>query len=163
MLRSNRERGSIFVVAQARCVSKNGCHASQQADLLFARPRNGTLQPGSAVVAVPHHPGYFSRWLCLPEDSPLSPVSSVDGVFICRSSLPAIPPLPSNARHRPRDESSHVKVWSRALRSEGVTPKEAEGDQDAAEARARAAFGACVSAISAVDSLSYRFAEVRFL
>eukprot|EP00903_Cladosiphon_okamuranus_P009507 g9059.t1 len=53
----------------------------------------------------------------------------------------------------------HVKVWSRTLRSEGVTPKETEGDQDAAEARARAAFGACVSAISAVDSLSYRFAE----
>ena len=54
-----------------------------------------------------------------------------------------------------------MKVWSRTLRSEGVTPKETE--EDAAEARARAAFGACVSAINAVDSLSYRFAEVRLV
>lgn len=53
-----------------------------------------------------------------------------------------------------------MKVWSRILRSEGVTPKETE--EDAAEVQARAAFGACVSAINAVDSLSYRFAEVRF-
>lgn len=54
---------------------------------------------------------------------------------------------------------SHVKAWSRVLRSEGVTPK--QKDVDKAEASARAAFGACVTAINAVDSLSYRFAEVR--
>lgn len=54
---------------------------------------------------------------------------------------------------------SHVKVWSRTLRSEGVTPK--KNDVDTAEANARAAFGACVTTINAVDSLSYRFAEVR--
>ncbi|CAM9922546.1 unnamed protein product [Pylaiella littoralis] len=51
----------------------------------------------------------------------------------------------------------HVKVWSRTLRSEGVTPK--KNDVDTAEANARAAFGACVTTINAVDSLSYRFAE----
>lgn len=33
-------------------------------------------------------------------------------------------------------------------------------DRDKAEVQARAAFGACVCAINAVDSLSYRFAEV---
>lgn len=33
-------------------------------------------------------------------------------------------------------------------------------DKDKAEVKARAAFGACVCAINAVDSLSYRFAEV---
>lgn len=54
---------------------------------------------------------------------------------------------------------SHVKAWSRVLRSEGVTPR--QKDVDTAEASARAAFGACVTAINAVDSLSYRFAEVR--
>lgn len=54
---------------------------------------------------------------------------------------------------------SHVKVWSRTLRAEGVTPKEKGADK--AEAKARAAFAACVCSINAVDSLSYRFAEVR--
>lgn len=53
---------------------------------------------------------------------------------------------------------SHVKAWSRTLRSEGVTPK--KKDEDTAEVNARTAFGACVTAINAVDSLSYRFVEV---
>lgn len=40
-----------------------------------------------------------------------------------------------------------------------MTPK--KKDVDTAEANARAAFGACVTAINAVDSLWYRYAEVR--
>ncbi len=62
-----------------------------------------------------------------------------------------------SSRHGGLVQSSYVTVWSRTLRSEGVTPKDAEAD--AAETRARAAFGACVAAINAVDSLSYRFAK----
>lgn len=61
------------------------------------------------------------------------------------------------SRHDGLVYPSYVTVWSRTLRSEGVTPKDAEAD--AAETRARAAFGACVAAINAVDSLSYRFAK----
>lgn len=88
--------------------------------------------------------------------------------LLCRRSLSDMPSsscCPCILRHRlparPRGRlSSHVKVWSRTLRSEGATPKK-EAGEDAAEVRARAAFGACVSAINAVDSLSYRFAEVR--
>ncbi|CAN0533270.1 unnamed protein product, partial [Ectocarpus sp. 12 AP-2014] len=51
----------------------------------------------------------------------------------------------------------YVRVWSRTLRAEGVSPQ--DKDKDKAEVKARAAFGACVCAINAVDSLSYRFAE----
>ncbi|CAM9514809.1 unnamed protein product [Ectocarpus sp. 4 AP-2014] len=51
----------------------------------------------------------------------------------------------------------YVRVWSRTLRAEGVAPQ--DKDKDMAEVKARAAFGACVCAINAVDSLSYRFAE----
>ncbi|CAM9524170.1 unnamed protein product, partial [Hapterophycus canaliculatus] len=53
----------------------------------------------------------------------------------------------------------YAKVWSRTLRAEGVAPKEKGADK--AEAQARVAFAACVCAVSAVDSLSYRFAEAR--
>lgn len=92
----------------------------------------------------------------------LCPLLKAYSCAVC-CSLPPCPPFsfcyPSSGTHPPRGGGfSHVKVWSRTLRSEGVTPKEAE--KDAAEVRARAAFGACVSAINAVDSLSYRFAEV---
>lgn len=57
---------------------------------------------------------------------------------------------------------SYVKVWSGVLRAEGVVPDEQE--IDVAESKARAAFGACVCAINAVNSVVYRFAaepEVR--
>ncbi|CAM9303729.1 unnamed protein product, partial [Scytosiphon promiscuus] len=53
----------------------------------------------------------------------------------------------------------HVRVWSRALRAEGVAPRKEGADK--AEAKARAAFAACVCAINAVNSLTYRFAETK--
>ena len=56
-----------------------------------------------------------------------------------------------------RGRVSYVKVWSAALRVEDM-PQE-EHDKDMAEIKARAAFGACVCAINAVNSMLYRFAE----
>lgn len=55
-----------------------------------------------------------------------------------------------------RGRTSYVKVWSAALRVEDM-PQEEQG-KDTAEMKARAAFGACVCAINAVNSVLYRFA-----